>query len=78
MMKNPVLFSNKKDQTIFIYQKYDNSYFQLSQLNKGETTILNIPNDSYILVKRGCPIKDIIFPYETILETKLNLNYFHF
>ena len=77
-MKNPVRFSNRKNQTIFIYRKYDNSYFQIAKLSPHESTLLNIPYDSYIIVKKGHPIKDIIVPTETILETHLNLNFFCF
>ena len=73
-MKNPVRFSNRKNQTIFIYRKYDNSYFQLAKLIPRETTVLNIPYNSYIIIKKGHSIKNIIVPTETILETQLNLN----
>ena len=50
-MKNPVFFSNKtKPQIINIYQCNDNSFLKLSTLFENETTILNIPKETYILV----------------------------
>ena len=51
-MKNPVFFTNKsKPQVINIYQYSDNkSFLQLATLNENETTILNIPKETYIIV----------------------------
>lgn len=50
-MKNPVFFANKtKPQTINIYQYNDKSFIQLATLYENETTILNIPKETYILV----------------------------
>ena len=50
-MKNPVFFANKtKPQTITIYQYNENSFLQLATLQENETTILNIPKETYILV----------------------------
>jgi len=75
-MKNPVFFSNKKDQVVFIYHIHDNSLFQLGILQPNETTILNIPQDSHLSVKRGNLIGEILVPSETILETKLLTNHY--
>ena len=50
-MKNPVFFANKnKPQTINIYQYNDNSFLQIATLRENETTILNIPKETYIIV----------------------------
>ncbi len=50
-MKNPVFFANKtKPQTLNIYQYHDNSFLKLSTLYENETTILNIPRETYIIV----------------------------
>ena len=50
-MKNPVFFTNKtKPQTINIYQYNDKSFIQLATLYENETTVLNIPKETYILV----------------------------
>lgn len=50
-MKNPVFFANKtKPQIINIYQYHDNSFLQLATLNENETTILNIPKETYIII----------------------------
>jgi len=50
-MKNPVFFTNKtKLQIINIYQYHDNSFLQLATLNENETTILNIPKETYIII----------------------------
>ena len=75
-MKNPVRFSNRKDQTIFIYHIYDNSFLQLATLEPKGTTIQNIPYGSHIAVKRGEAIEDMIVPIETIFETYLDKNFF--
>jgi len=78
-MKNPVFFVNKKDQIVFIYRIYDNCLFQLGSLKKNETVILDIPNDSYLSVKRGNLIGEILVPNETILETTSHPhNHYHF
>ena len=50
-MKNPVFFANKtKPQTVNIYQYNDNSFLQIATLHENETTILNIPKETYIIV----------------------------
>ena len=50
-MKNPVFFANKtKPQTVNIYQYNDNSFLQIATLRENETTILNIPKETYIIV----------------------------
>jgi len=75
-MKNPVLFSNKKDQIVFIYLIHDNCHFQLCTLKNNETTILNIPRDSYLSVKKGNLVGEILVPNETIFETQLQSNHY--
>lgn len=50
-MKNPVFFANKtKPQTITIYKYNDKTFFKLATLQENETTILNIPKETYIIV----------------------------
>jgi|TARA_B110000967_G_C18819963_1_gene528164 hypothetical protein len=75
-MKNPVRFSNRKEQTIFIYHVYDNSFLQLATLSRGETTVMNIPRGSHIAIKKGVTVEDMIVPIETIFETYLDKNFF--
>jgi len=78
-MKNPVFFTNKNDQIVFIYRIYDNSLFQLGILKQNENVILDIPSDSYLSVKRGNLIGEILVPNETILETTSHPhNHYHF
>ena len=49
-MKNPVFFANKnKPQIINIYQYHDKFIFTISN-NENETTILNIPKETYIII----------------------------
>ena len=50
-MKNPVFFANKtKPQIIHIYQYQGDTFLKLATLQENETTILNIPKNSYIIV----------------------------
>jgi hypothetical protein len=77
-MKNPIRFSNKNKQKLFIYHYYDNSMFQLCELSQNETTILNIPFYSHIAIKTGYDNGNYIIPAETIMETYIDKNYFIF
>ena len=74
-MKNPVFISNKKDQIVYIYRIYDNSMLQLAKLNEFSTTILNIPKNSTISIKRCYHIGDFLIPKETLYESELNMNH---
>ena len=74
-MKNPVFISNKKDQIVYIYTIYDNSMLQLSKLDEFSTTILNIPKDSTISIKKCNIVADILVPNETIYEDVLSMNH---
>ena len=74
-MKNPVFISNKKDQIVYIYRIYDNSMLQLAKLNEFSTTILNIPKNSMISIKRCYHIGDFLIPKETLYESELNMNH---
>ena len=74
-MKNPVFISNKKDQIIYIYTIYDNSMLQIAKLNEYSTTVLNIPQNSLISIKRCNHVGDLIVPNETIYESELSLNH---
>jgi len=74
--KNAVFFANKKPQVIFIYHEYDNSLFQIGTLKENETTVLNIPPNSYIMVKRGHLIGDFMVPIETIVESHVTQNHY--
>ena len=67
-MKNPVFISNKKEQIIYIYTIFDNSMLQLAKLDEFSTTILNIPKDSKISIKKCNIIANILVPNETIYE----------
>ena len=74
-MKNPVFISNKKDQIVYIYTIYDNSMLQIAKLNEYSTTVLNIPQNTIISIKRCHHVGDLIVPNETIYESELSLNH---
>lgn len=74
-MKNPVFISNKKDQIVYIYTIYDNSMLQIAKLNEYSTTILNIPQNSLISIKRCYHVGDLMVPNETIYESELSINH---
>ena len=74
-MKNPVFISNNKDQIVYIYTIYDNSMLQIAKLNEYSTTVLNIPQNSLISIKRSHLIGDLIVPNETIYESELSQNH---
>jgi hypothetical protein len=74
-MKNPVFISNKKEQILYIYNIYDNCMFKIAKLDEYSTTILNIPKNSVISIKRCHYIGDYLIPKETIYEDKLNINH---
>jgi len=77
-MKNPVFFANKtKPQIINIYQYRVDSFLQLATLNENETTILNIPKGTYIIVTAIDSLKNE--KYEPILfESNLEIYHNHF
>jgi len=77
-MKNPVKFSNKYDQTLFVFTELDNCLLQVACILSYETTIVNMPFGSIISVKKGHPINGIMVPSETILETSIKDNYIIF
>jgi hypothetical protein len=78
-MNNPTFFANKKDQIVFIYRIHDNCLFQLGTLKQNENVILDIPSNSYLSIKRGNLIGEILVPNETILETANHShNHYHF
>ena len=74
-MKNPVFISNKKDQIVYIYRIYDNSMLQIAKIDEYSTTILNIPKNSVISIKRCHYIGDYLIPKETLYESELNINH---
>jgi len=74
-MKNPVFISNKKDQVIYIYRIYDNSLLQLAKLEGFSTTVLNIPKESLISIKRCHYVGDLLIPNETLYEFELSMNH---
>ena len=74
-MKNPVFISNKKEQVVYIYRIFDNSMLQIAKLNEFSTTILNIPKNSTISIKRCHHIGDFLIPKETLYESNLNMNH---
>lgn len=78
-MNNPIFFSNNNEPVVFIYHIYDNCLFQLGTLKKNENVILDIPSNSYLSIKRGNLIGEILVPNETILETTIHShNNYHF
>ena len=74
-MKNPVFISNKKDQILYIYTIYDNCMLQIAKLDEYSTTILNIPKNSVISIKRCHHVGDYLIPKETLYESNLNMNH---
>ena len=74
-MKNPVFISNKKDQIVYIYTIYDNCMLQIAKLDEFSTTVLNIPKNSVISIKRGYHVGDYLIPKETLYECELNINH---
>ena len=74
-MKNPVFISNKKEQIVYIYRIYDGSMLQIAKLNEFSTTILNIPKNSTISIKRCNVVADILVPNETLYEDILSMNH---
>jgi len=74
-MKNPIFISNKKDQIVYIYRIYDNSLLQIGKLTEYSTTVLNIPKETNISIKRCQLICDILVPNETIYENQLTINH---
>ena len=69
----------KSDETInekefsYIIDLDDKS--RIAKLNEYSTTILNIPQNSLISIKRCHLIGDLIVPNETIYESELSINH---
>jgi hypothetical protein len=74
-MKNPVFISNKKDQIIYIYTIYDSCMLQIAKLDEYSTTILNIPKNSVISIKRCHHVGNYLIPKETLYESDLNMHH---
>ena len=74
-MKNPVFISNKKDQIVYIYTIYDSCMLQIAKLDEYSTTILNIPKNTIISIKRCHHIGNYLIPKETLYENRLNINH---
>ena len=74
-MKNPVFISNKKDQILYIYTIYDSCMLQIAKLDEYSTTILNIPKNSVVSIKRCHHVGNYLIPKETLYETVLNMNH---
>ena len=74
-MKNPVFISNKKDQIVYIYTIYDSCMLQIAKLDEYSTTILNIPKNSVISIKRCYHVGNYLVPKETLYENNLNMNH---
>ena len=74
-MKNPVFISNKKDQIVYIYTIYDNCMFQIAKLDEYSTTILNIPKNSVISIKRCHHVGNYLIPKETLYENIVSMNH---
>jgi len=74
-MKNPVFISNKKDQILYVYTIYDNCMLQIAKLDEYSTTILNIPKNSVISIKRCHHVGNYLIPKETLYESDLNMNH---
>jgi len=74
-MKNPVFISNKKDQILYIYTIYDSCMLQIAKLDEYSTTILNIPKNSVISIKRCHHVGNYLIPKETLYENIVNINH---
>ena len=74
-MKNPVFISNKKDQILYIYTIYDSCMLKIAKLDEYSTTILNIPKNSVISIKRCHHVGNYLIPKETLYESNLNMNH---
>ena len=74
-MKNPVFISNKKDQILYIYTIYDSCMLKIAKLDEYSTTVLNIPKNSVISIKRCYHVGDYLIPKETLYENNLNMNH---
>lgn len=74
-MKNPVFISNKKDQIVYIYNIYDSCMLQIAKLDEYSTTILNIPKNSVISIKRCYHVGNYLVPKETLCECQLSMNH---
>jgi len=74
-MKNPVFISNKKDQIVYIYNIYDSCMLQIAKLDEYSTTILNIPKNSIISIKRCHHVGNYLIPEETLYENIVNMNH---
>ena len=74
-MKNPVFISNKKDQIVYIYTIYDSCMLQIAKLDEYSTTVLNIPKNSMISIKKCNVVANILVPNETIYEDVLSMNH---
>ena len=49
--------------------------FKIAKLDEYSTTILNIPKNTVISIKRCHYMGDYLIPKETIYEDKLNINH---
>lgn len=74
-MKNPVRLSNKTNYNLYIYQYYNTSMFQLCSLSSDKTTIINIPYNSHIVIKKSYDNGFYSLPGETIIDTHLKQNF---
>ena len=74
-MKNPVFISNKKDQIVYIYTIYDSCMLQIAKLDEYSTTVLNIPKNSMISIKRCYHVGNYLVPKETLINCELNMNH---
>ena len=77
-MKNPVFFTNKQKSLIInIYQYTDDSFIKIASLNENETTILNIPKKTYIIITMIDPKTEKKYE-KTIFESQLENYHNHF
>ena len=74
-MKNPVFISNKKDQIVYIYMIYDSCMLKIAKLDEHSTTVLNIPKNSLISIKRCYHVGDYLIPRETLYENIVSMNH---
>jgi len=74
-MKNPVRLSNKTNYNLFVYKYHNTSMFQLCNLLPEKTTVINIPYNSHIVIKKiydnGC----YLLPGEIIIDTHIKQNF---
>ena len=74
-MKNPVFIANKRDQIVYIYTIFDTCLLRIAKLDSFSTTVLNIPKNTIISIRRCHFIGDFLIPKEIICQFELTINH---